>query len=36
MNLVSIVMQCYFFHFFPSDFGISDPRKENQTKSQVM
>lgn len=30
MNLVSIVMQCYFFPFFPSNFGISDPGKEKQ------
>lgn len=30
MNLVSIVMQCYFLPFFPSNFGISDPGKEKQ------
>lgn len=37
MNLVSIVMQCYFFFsFFPSNVGMSDPEKENQTKSYVL
>lgn len=30
MNLVFIVMQCYFFPFLPySNFGISDPGKES-------